>query len=114
MAPSYLFVCNLFGVSVAVSDYRLDDRASGVRCPAEIKIFYLACCVHTSSEAHPALGIRVLSRNNALPGRDADHSPQSGGGQELVGAIFPFPLVSCMAVAGQFYSFVIYLAVLFR
>jgi hypothetical protein len=38
MAPSYLFVCNLFGVSVAVSDYRL-DRANGVRCPAEIKIF---------------------------------------------------------------------------
>jgi hypothetical protein len=48
-----------------VSDYRLDDRATGVRSPAEAKDFSSILCVQTSSEAHPVsypLVTGVLSR----------------------------------------------------
>jgi phosphotransferase system HPr-like phosphotransfer protein len=47
-----------------VFDYRLDDRAIGVRSPAEAKDFSSSLSVQTGSEAHPAscsMGIRVLS-----------------------------------------------------
>jgi hypothetical protein len=37
-----------------VSDYRLDDRETAVRSPAEAKNFYSSLCAQTSSEAHPA------------------------------------------------------------
>jgi hypothetical protein len=37
-----------------VSDYSLDDRAVGVRSPAEAKDLSCRLCVRTSSEAHPA------------------------------------------------------------
>jgi hypothetical protein len=37
-----------------VSEYGLDDRANGVRSPAEAKDFSSSLCVQTSSEAHPA------------------------------------------------------------
>jgi hypothetical protein len=37
-----------------MSDYRLDDRAIGVRFPAEAKDFSCNLCVQASSEAHPA------------------------------------------------------------
>jgi hypothetical protein len=64
-----------------VSDYGLDDRAIGVRSPAEAKDFPLA------SVSRPALGPTqppvqwvpgVLSPGvKARPERDADHSPPS-------------------------------------
>jgi hypothetical protein len=37
-----------------VSDYGLDDRAIGVRSPAEAKNFSSILCVQTGSRAHPA------------------------------------------------------------
>jgi hypothetical protein len=37
-----------------VSDYGLDDRAIGVRSPAEAKDFSSILCVQTGSGAHPA------------------------------------------------------------
>jgi hypothetical protein len=37
-----------------VSDYRLDDRAIGVRSPAEATVFSSSLCVQTGSGAHPA------------------------------------------------------------
>jgi hypothetical protein len=37
-----------------VSDYGLDDRAIGVRSPAEAENFSSSLCVQTGSEAHPA------------------------------------------------------------
>jgi hypothetical protein len=37
-----------------VSDYRLDDRAIGVRSPAGTKDFSASLCVQTGSGAHPA------------------------------------------------------------
>jgi hypothetical protein len=37
-----------------VSDYGLDDRAIGVRFPAEAKDFSCSLCVQTGSGAHPA------------------------------------------------------------
>jgi hypothetical protein len=37
-----------------VSDYRLDDRAIGVRSPAEAKDFSSNLCVQTGSGTHPA------------------------------------------------------------
>jgi hypothetical protein len=64
-----------------VSDYRLDDRAIGVRAPAGQRIFPVA------SVSRPALGPTqppvqwvpgVLSPGvKARPGRDSDHSPPS-------------------------------------
>jgi hypothetical protein len=64
-----------------VSDYGLDDRAIGVRSPAEAKDFSSSLCVQTGSEAHPAsctMGTGVLSPGvKARTGRDADHSPPS-------------------------------------
>jgi hypothetical protein len=64
-----------------MSDYGLDDRAIGVRSPAEQRIFPL------SSVSRPALGLTqppvqwvpgVLSPGaKARLGRDADHSPLS-------------------------------------
>jgi hypothetical protein len=47
-----------------VSDYRLDDRAIGVRSPAGAKDFSSNLCVLTGSEAHPAscpMGTGVLN-----------------------------------------------------
>jgi hypothetical protein len=64
-----------------VSDYRLDDRAIGVRSPAGTKDFSCNLCVQTSSGAHPAscpVGTEGPFRGGkARPGRDADHSPTS-------------------------------------
>jgi hypothetical protein len=64
-----------------VPDYGLDDRAIGVRFPAEAKDFSSSLCVQTGSGAHPAsctMGTGVLSPGaKARPGRDADHSPPS-------------------------------------
>jgi hypothetical protein len=37
-----------------VSDYGLDDRAIGVRCPVRTKGFSSSLCVQTGSGAHPA------------------------------------------------------------
>jgi hypothetical protein len=37
-----------------VSDYRLDDRATGIRSPAEKKDISSSLCVQTDSGAHPA------------------------------------------------------------
>jgi hypothetical protein len=64
-----------------VSDYGLDDRAIGVRSPAEAKDFPLR------SVSRPALGPThppvqwvpgvLFPGVNARPGRDADHSPPS-------------------------------------
>jgi hypothetical protein len=54
-----------------VSEYRSDDRASGVRSPAEEKDFSSNLFVQTSSEAHQAS--YSLSTGGPFPG-DADHS----------------------------------------
>jgi hypothetical protein len=64
-----------------VSAYGLDDRAIGVRSPAEAKDFSSSLCVQTGSEAHPAsctMGTGgTFPGGKARPGRDADHSPPS-------------------------------------
>jgi hypothetical protein len=64
-----------------VSAYGLDDRAIGVRSPAEAKDFSSSLCVQTSSGAHPAsctMGTGdPFSGAKARPGRDANHSPPS-------------------------------------
>jgi hypothetical protein len=64
-----------------VSDYGLDDRASGVRSPAGAKDVSCSLCVQTGSGAHPApctMGTGgPFPGDKARPGRDADHSPLS-------------------------------------
>jgi hypothetical protein len=64
-----------------VSDYGLDDRAIGVRSPAEAEDFSSSLRVQTGSGAHPAsctMGTAGPFRGGkARPGRDADHSPSS-------------------------------------
>jgi hypothetical protein len=69
-----------------VSDYGLDDRAIGVRSPAEAKDFSYSLCVQTGSGAHPAscpIGTGCpFPGGKARPGRDADHSPPSSAEAE--------------------------------
>jgi hypothetical protein len=64
-----------------VSDYGLDNRAIGVRSPAEAKDFSSNLCVQTGSGAHPAsctMGTgSPLPGAKARPGRDTVHSPPS-------------------------------------
>jgi hypothetical protein len=64
-----------------VSDYGLDDRAIGVRSPAEVQDFSSSLCVQTSSGPH-AVSCTVgtggpLPVAKVWPGRDADHSPST-------------------------------------
>jgi hypothetical protein len=59
-----------------VSDYRLDDRAIGVRSPARAKDFSSILCVQTGSGAHP-VSCTIGTGGKARPGRDADNSPPS-------------------------------------
>jgi hypothetical protein len=64
-----------------VSDYGLDDRAIGVRSPAEAKDFSSILCVQSGSVDHPASC--TMGTGGPFPGgkarsrRDADHSPPS-------------------------------------
>jgi hypothetical protein len=64
-----------------VYDYGLDDRAIGVRSPAEAKDFSYSLFLQTDSVAHPASCTMGTGGSfpgaNALPGRDADHSSLS-------------------------------------
>jgi hypothetical protein len=64
---------------IIVSDYRLEDRAIGVRSPAQAKDLSSHLCVQTSSAADPAsypMGtVGPLPGGEARPWRDADHSP---------------------------------------
>jgi hypothetical protein len=64
-----------------VHDYRLDDRAIGVRSPEGAKDFSSILCVQTGSGAHPAsctVGTGgPFPGGKARPGRDADYSPLS-------------------------------------
>jgi hypothetical protein len=82
-----------------VSDYRLDDRAIGVRSPAEAKDFSSNLCVQTGSGAHPAsctMGTGgPFPGGKARPGRDADHYllPRSGMSRRYISS----PLGACMA-----------------
>jgi hypothetical protein len=59
-----------------VPGYGLDDRAIGVRSPAEAKDFSSNFCVQTGSGAHPA-SCTTGTGGKARPGRDAGHSPPS-------------------------------------
>jgi hypothetical protein len=67
-----------------VSDYRLEDRATGIRSPTEAKDFSSGLCVQTSSESHPAfypMGTGgPFPRGKARPGRDDDHLRLSSAG----------------------------------
>jgi hypothetical protein len=49
-----------------VSDYRLDNRAIGVRSPAEVKGFSSNLCVQTGSEVQPASC--TMGTGGPLPG----------------------------------------------
>jgi hypothetical protein len=64
-----------------VPDYRLDDRAIGVRSPAGAKDFSSSLFVQSGSGTHPAsctMGTGgPFPGGKARPGRDADHSPPS-------------------------------------
>jgi hypothetical protein len=72
------FCCEPGSSDSIVSDYGLDDRAIGVRSPAEAKDVSSSLCVQTGSGAHPAsctMGTRgPFPGVKARPGRDADHS----------------------------------------
>jgi hypothetical protein len=64
------------GSSVSiVSDYELDDGATGVRSPVDVKDFSSSPCVQTSFEAYPAGTGDPFPGIKARPERDADHSP---------------------------------------
>jgi hypothetical protein len=69
------------GSSVSiVSGYGLDDRAIGVRSPAEAKGFFSVASGSRPAlgPTQPTMGTGVLSPGGKTrPGRDADHSPPS-------------------------------------
>jgi hypothetical protein len=84
-----------------VSYYRLDDRATAVRSPAQQRTFPLASVSRPSlkSTQSPIQWVLCSFRGGkARSGRDADHSPPSNA---------EVPLVVCMAVAGQLYFIII-------
>jgi hypothetical protein len=72
-----------------VSDYRLYDRANGVRSPAEAKDFS-----SRPAEAHPTS--YPMGTGRPLPG------VKSGQGVKLTTHSIPPPIVACIAVAGLF------------
>jgi hypothetical protein len=80
-----------------VSDYGLDDRATGVRSLAGARDFSSIICVQTGSGAHSAscpMGTGgPFPWGKARPGRDADHPPPSG-------AIHPLSPSAFMACSG--------------
>jgi hypothetical protein len=91
LLPIYIFII-LYRPDVVngssgsiVSDYGLDDRVIEVRSPTGAEDFSSSLCVQTGSEAHPASypmgtgGGGPFPGGKARPGRDADHSPPSGG-----------------------------------
>jgi hypothetical protein len=61
-----------------VSGHGLDERAIEVRSPAGAKVFDLAFCMQTGSDAHPTscpMGTGgPFPDGKVRPGRDADHS----------------------------------------
>jgi hypothetical protein len=70
------------GSSVSImSDYGLDDRAIGVRSPAEANDFSSVLCFQTGSGANPSscpIGTGgPFPGGKARPGHYADHSPPS-------------------------------------
>jgi hypothetical protein len=64
-----------------VSEYGLDNRAIGIRSPAEAKNVSSNLCVQTGSAAHPTTSTMgtggPFPGGKERPGRDADHSPPS-------------------------------------
>jgi hypothetical protein len=97
---SYNFVWS-WGSSVSVvSDYRLEDWATGVRSLAEAKDFSYSLCVQTSSDVHPAscpMDTGVLS-----PWVICDQGVTLTAHPHLV---LMSRIVACMVVAGQLFSF---------
>jgi hypothetical protein len=78
----FYFSCRSQGSSGSImSDYELDDRAIGVRSPAEVKNFSSILCVQTGSGFHPASCPKGSGSpfpwGKVRPGRDADHSSPS-------------------------------------
>jgi hypothetical protein len=77
----YIYIWSRVSSGSIVSDKWLDDRAIGVRSPAEAKDFFSILCVQTGSGAHPAsypMGTAgPFPGGKARPGRDANHSPPS-------------------------------------
>jgi hypothetical protein len=79
-----------------VSDYRLDDRAIGVRSPAGAKDFSSTLCVQTSSEAHPASS--KMGTGGSFPGVKRGRGvmltthPIQCRGEECVRTTTPLPL----------------------
>jgi hypothetical protein len=76
-----MFYVNRVSSGSIVSDYGLDDRATGVRSPAGAKDFSSNFCVQTGSGDHPAsctMGTEgPFPGGKARRGRDANHSPPS-------------------------------------
>jgi hypothetical protein len=78
----HILLCKNWGSSVSiVSDYGLDDQATGVWSPAKAKDFSSSLCIQTGFEAHPAcypVGTGApLPGGKVWPGHYTDHSPPS-------------------------------------
>jgi hypothetical protein len=100
------------GSSVSiVSDYRLDDRAIGVRSPAEAKDFSCSLCVNIGSGAHLTsctMGIGgPLPSGKARPERDADHSPHLVPRSRMSRSYTSSPPSASMACRGTALAFLI-------
>jgi hypothetical protein len=88
------------------TNYRLDDRATAVRSPAQQRTFPLAYVSRPSlkSTQSPIQWVLCSFRGGkARSGRDANHSPPSNA---------EVPLVVFMAVAGQLYFIIIIIIII--
>jgi hypothetical protein len=83
-----------------VSNYKLDDRATGVRSPAERKDFPFSLCIQNSSKAQGS-----FSGGKVGQGRDADHSPHPVPKSWMSGSNTSLSLGAGMVVAGQLHFF---------
>jgi hypothetical protein len=82
MSVGRVWSCAWLGTGVAqLVQCMTTARTVGVRSPTQAEDFSSNLCVQTGSGAHPAsctVGTGgSLSRGEARPGRDADHSPPS-------------------------------------
>jgi hypothetical protein len=93
-ALSYLFRSRVSSVSI-VSDYGLDDRAIGVRSPAQAKDFSSSLCVQTGSGVHPA-SCTMGTRGPFPGGKGAALVPRSRMNRSYT----PLPPSASMACSG--------------
>jgi hypothetical protein len=92
-----------------VSDYRLDDRATGVRSPEEANNFFPKPLSRPGLRPTlpPIQWVPVVPfrGGKVRPGRDADHSPHLVPRSRISRSYTSSSHIACMVVLGQLYVY---------